>query len=102
MTSRSCWPPSTTPTTEKRRRRAQVTGVDPWDQLAVIDASEAAIGEAGVNPHSHTSPGNGHGIFEWPRFYEIEVNGERLVDWVTRLIEGKSVDDVHCQKCRVS
>jgi hypothetical protein len=32
--------------------------------------------------------------------YKLEVNGERLVDWVTRLIEGKSVDDVHCQKCR--
>jgi Pectinacetylesterase len=81
---------------------AQVTGVEQSDQLAVIDANEAAIEEAGVDLHSYTAPGNGHGIFEWPRFYEIEVNGKRLVDWVTRLIEGKSVDDVHCQKCRVS
>jgi hypothetical protein len=80
---------------------AQVTGVDQSDQLAVIDANEAAIEEAGVVLHSYTVPGDGHGIFEWPKFYEIEVNGERLVDWVTRLIEGKSVDDVHCQKCRV-
>jgi hypothetical protein len=23
-----------------------------------------------------------------------------LVDWVTKLIEGKPVDDVHCQECR--
>jgi hypothetical protein len=29
----------------------------------------------------------------------LEVNGEKLVDWVTRLIEGKPVDDVHCAKC---
>jgi hypothetical protein len=78
---------------------AQVTGVDPSDQLAVIDANEAAIEKAGVVLHSYTAPGTGHGIFEWPRFYKLEVNGEKLVDWVTRLIEGKSVDDVHCQKC---
>jgi hypothetical protein len=75
--------------------------VDRSDQLAVIDANEAAIEEAGVVLHSYTAPGNGHGIFEWPKFYEIEVNGERLVDWVTTLIEGKPVDDVHCQRCRV-
>jgi hypothetical protein len=31
----------------------------------------------------------------------MEVNGEKLVDWVIRPIEGEPVDDVHCQKCRV-
>ena len=74
---------------------------DQSDQLAVIDTNEAAIEKAGVVLHSYTVPGDGHGIFEWPKFYEIEVNDVTLVDWVTRLIEGKSVDDVHCQKCRV-
>jgi hypothetical protein len=29
------------------------------------------------------------------------VNGEKLVDWVRTLIEGKPVDDVHCRRCRV-
>jgi hypothetical protein len=80
---------------------AQITGVDPSDQLAVIDANEAAIEEAGVVLHSYTAPGDGHRILEWPRFYELEVDGKRLVDWVTRLAEGKPVDDVHCQNCRV-
>ena len=79
---------------------AQITGVDQSEQLGVIDANEAAIEEAGVVLHSYTAPGDGHGIFEWPKFYELEVNGEKLVDWVTRLIEGEPVDDVHCQKCR--
>jgi hypothetical protein len=79
----------------------QVTGVDPSDQLAVIDANEAAIEKAGVDLHSYTAPGDGHGIFEWPKFYKLKVNGKRLVDWVDRLIEGKPVDDVHCRKCRV-
>jgi hypothetical protein len=78
----------------------QATGVDPSDQLAVIDANEAAIEKAGVVQHSYTAPGDGHRILEFPNFYALEVNGERLVDWVARLIEGKQVDDVHCQKCR--
>jgi hypothetical protein len=51
--------------------------------------------------HSYTAPGHGHGILEWPRFYKLEVNGQKLVDWVRRLIERKPVDDVHCQMCRV-
>jgi Pectinacetylesterase len=80
---------------------AQVTGVDPSDQLAVIDANEAAIEDAGVVLHSYTAPGDGHGIFEWPRFYELEVNGDKLVDWVTRLIDGKPADDVHCKNCHI-
>jgi Pectinacetylesterase len=76
-------------------------GEDQSDQLAVIDGNEAAIEDAGVVLHSYTAPGNGHGIFEWPTFYEVEVNGEKLVDWVTRLIEDEAVDDVHCRQCRV-
>jgi hypothetical protein len=67
----------------------------------VIDANEAAIEKAGVDLHSYTAPGDGHGIFEYPKFYELDVNGEKLVDWVRTLIEGKPVTDVHCRKCRV-
>jgi hypothetical protein len=78
---------------------AQVTGVDRSHQLAVIDANEAAIEDAGVVLRSYTVPGNGHGIFEWPKFYEIEVNGKKLVNWVTRLIAGEPVADVHCKEC---
>ena len=80
---------------------AEARGQDPSSLLAVIDANEAAIEEAGVVLHSYTAPGNGHGILEWPSFYELEVNGEKLVDWVTRLIGGEPVDDVHCHDCRV-
>jgi len=32
-------------------------------------------------------------------FYTEEVNGQPLVDWVTRLIAGEPVDDVHCEEC---
>ena len=80
---------------------AESMGLDPSNLLAVIDANEAAIEKDGVTLHSYTASGHGHGILEWPRFYEMEVNGEKLVDWVRRLIEGKPVDDVHCKRCRV-
>jgi hypothetical protein len=45
-------------------------------------------------------PGDGHRLFEWPVFYEVEVDGEKLVGWVTKLIEGEQVEDVHCRRCR--
>ena len=82
-------------------KSAASLGLDPSQLLSVIDANEATIEKAGVTLHSYTAPGHGHGIFEWPRFYELEVNGEKLVDWVRTLIEGNPLADVHCQKCRV-
>jgi hypothetical protein len=76
-------------------------GMDPSKLLSAIDANEAAIEKAGVILHSYTAPGDGHRLLEWPRFYELDVNGEKFVDWVGRLIEGNPVDDVHCKRCRV-
>jgi Pectinacetylesterase len=80
---------------------AELLGLARSELLAVIDANEAAIEKSGVVLHSYTAPGHHHGILEWPVFYELEVNGVKLVDWVTKLIEGEPVDDVHCQPCRV-
>jgi hypothetical protein len=86
---------------ESAARGAEFLGRDPAKLLAVIDGNEAAIEKAGLDLHSYTAPGNGHGIFEYPKFYELEVNGKKLVDWVRALIEGQPVDDVHCRRCRV-
>jgi hypothetical protein len=73
--------------------------LDPSNLLAVIDANEAAIEAAGVVQHSYTAPGREHGILEWEKFYAVEVNGEKLVDWVAALIAGEPLDDVHCDEC---
>jgi hypothetical protein len=77
-----------------------LTGVAPSNLVALIDANEAAIEAAGVIQHSYTAPGEEHLILEVDRFYEIEVNGVRLVDWVEALLAGEPVDDVHCDECR--
>lgn len=76
-----------------------LTGTDASNLVALIDANEADIESAGVVLHSYTAPGQEHGILDFERFYEIEVNGVRLVDWVNALIVGEPLDDVHCEEC---
>jgi hypothetical protein len=83
-------------------RAVQWMGGDASDLLALIDANEAAIEAAGVAMHSYTAPGAEHGILDLDRFYEIEVNGVSLVDWVDALLKGKPLDDVHCEQCQTS
>ncbi|TMR91467.1 pectin acetylesterase-family hydrolase [Nonomuraea basaltis] len=76
--------------------------IDPvpgFDELAVIDANEKAIEAAGANLHSYTAPGDGHGLFEFEDFYQIKVNGTRLVDWLDTLVTDDPPADVHCTKC---
>ena len=74
-------------------------GVDASNLVALIDANEAAIEAAGVVQHSYTAPGKEHQILDIDKFYEIEVNGVGLVDWVDALIAGEPLDDVHCNDC---
>jgi Pectinacetylesterase len=75
-------------------------GVDSSDLVALIDANEAAIEAAGVVQHSYTAPGEQHQIVDIDKFYEMEVDGVRLVDWVDALVAGEPLDDVHCDDCR--
>jgi hypothetical protein len=72
---------------------------NPPDLLAEVDSNEAAIEAAGVHLHSYTAPGADHQIFEPDKFYDIKVNGVRLVDWIDELITNDPPDDVHCDKC---
>jgi hypothetical protein len=69
------------------------------DPLSLIDANETQIESAGVNQVSYTAPGGQHGVLQYEKFYTEEVDGQSLVDWVTRLVEGEPVDDVHCEEC---
>ncbi|HEX2308131.1 MAG TPA: hypothetical protein VHI14_07425 [Jatrophihabitantaceae bacterium] len=69
------------------------------DLLSLIDESETQIEAAGVNLLSYIAPGDEHTLLSDERFYLEEVNGQSLVDWVTRLIAGEPVDDVHCTDC---
>lgn len=75
-------------------------GIPEQDLLSLIDRNETQIEGAGVNLLSYIAPGGEHVVLSDERFYTEAVNGEKLVDWVTRLIEGKPVGDVHCKECK--
>lgn len=81
------------------RALESLSGLDGSNLLAVIDANEATIEDTGVVQHSYTAPGDDHGILEFDTFYQLEVNGVRLVDWAEALLSGTPLDDVHCVDC---
>jgi len=73
----------------------------PADQLVtVIDATEHEIENAGVQVASYVAPGDMHTIAGTDDFYTMKVEGVRLVDWVTALIDDpEPPPDVHCVTC---
>jgi hypothetical protein len=76
-----------------------IVGVPADDLLSLIDSNETQIESAGVNLSSYVAPGDDHTVLRDGRFYTETVNGESVVDWVTRLVAGESVADVHCAEC---
>ena len=76
-----------------------LVGVAADDLLSLIDANERQIEDAGVDLLSYIAPGDEHTVLSDGRFYTEEVNGQRLVDWVTSLTAHQPVDDVHCTRC---
>jgi len=69
------------------------------DLLETIDINEARIEAAGVNQFAFTAPGNDHTLVRKDEFYTMELNGVSLVDWVTSIVNGETVEDVHCEEC---
>jgi len=77
-----------------------VLGIDASDLLSLIDATEAEIEAAGVPVASYIAPGDSHTILGNDAFYELEVEGVRLVDFLTTLVDGEVPADVRCVDCR--
>jgi hypothetical protein len=72
----------------------QATGGDTSDLAATIAANEAMSEDAGVVQHSYTAPGDDHTLSGSDEFYAMEVDGFRLVDWLTDVVAGEDVPDV--------
>ena len=75
-----------------------LSGVDV-PLLESIDANEARIESEGVDQLSYTAPGSEHTLVRKDEFYDMEVNGALLVDWVADLVDGEPVEDVRCEDC---
>lgn len=74
-------------------------GLTTGDLLSRIEANETRINHAGVNIRGYIAPGDAHTVLSDEAFYTETVNGEPLADWVTDLIAGRPVTDVHCRQC---
>jgi hypothetical protein len=64
-----------------------------------MEESLADLNENVPNFRSYVVGGNDHCVLPLDRFYTYEVEGVRLSDWVTSLINHEDVDSVHCVDC---
>lgn len=78
---------------------AELAGIPADDLVSLMDQNEAQIEAAGVDLLSFISPGDEHTILWSADLYTHEVEGVRLIDWVTDLFGGEPVTDVHCEVC---
>jgi hypothetical protein len=78
---------------------ADLVGVAADELVTLIDSIEADIEAAGVEVSSYVAPGVSHTVLGSDEFYELEVEGVRLVDWVAALVGGETPGDVHCVDC---
>lgn len=77
-----------------------LAGVAADDLVSLMDRIEADIEAQGVPVASYTAPGDEHTLLWRDLVYEVEVDGVRLIDWITDLVEGSTPQDVHCVECR--
>ncbi len=70
------------------------------DQLVtLIDQTAAQAESSGVPLATYVAPGTTHTIIAGDQFYEMEVEGVRLVDWFTAVLRGEAPADVRCVDC---
>ena len=81
---------------------AGLAGIPADDLVSLIDQNETEIEAGGVTLWSFISPGDSHTILGRPEFYTQEVEGTSLLEWVTALVAGETVADVHCTLCTAS
>lgn len=78
---------------------AALAGIAADDLVGFIDRTEADIEAAGVPIASYVAPGDAHTIVLQDGFYDMEVEGVRLVDFLSALVAGSVPDDVRCTVC---
>jgi len=78
---------------------AALAGIPADDLVSLIDLNETQIEAGGVTLWSFISPGDSHTVLGKPGFYTEEVDGTSLLQWVTALVAGDAVTDVHCMAC---
>lgn len=78
---------------------AALAGVGADEVVEQIDATEAQVEAGGVELSVYVAPGTEHTIIGGDEVYDMEVEGVRLIDWITELVGGSAPGDVHCVDC---
>jgi hypothetical protein len=77
-----------------------LTGLTTLTVLDAIDMNDQMFADAGVKVASYTAPGDAHTILRFPGYYDQEVDGVPLNDWVTSFLAGEDVPNVRCTDCQ--
>lgn len=72
---------------------------DPYEWTPLLDAHLDEIAANAPNYRSFTAGGDVHCITPSSSFYSYAIDGVKLVDWVTALINGEPMDSRHCTDC---
>ena len=80
---------------EVQRRFADLIGFAGTPLVELIDNNTAQIESAGVELDTWVSEGTVHVITARDELYETEVDGTLLIDWITDVVNGEDVEDVH-------
>jgi len=77
-----------------------LVGIDASQLDVLIDGNEVFIEAEGPDElYSYIAPGSSHTVLGSDAFYTESVNGVLFVDWVTALVNGEPMGDVHCEVC---
>lgn len=76
-----------------------IAGIGADQLVTLIDQTAAQIEASGVPLATYVAPGTTHTISVGDEFYDMEVEGVRLVDWFRAVLNGDSPPDVHCVEC---
>jgi len=76
-----------------------IQGEKPASLLPLIETNQKLIRDEVSNFHSYIAGGELHTILIKPEFYTYQVNDVSIRDWVSYLVNGQEISDVHCKDC---
>jgi hypothetical protein len=80
----------------------ELTGVSGVPLLELLEANYDDIRNGSETFKTYTAGGDLHTILRLPEFYEYEVDGVTVRDWVADLASGEPVEDVLCTDCETA
>ena len=80
---------------ETQRAFADLIGFSGTPLVQLIDQNNRLIEDAGVDLDWWVGPGTEHVSTARDDVYDIEVGGTKLIDWISDVVAGGDVQDVH-------